>query len=307
MTRSVAPSMASSMARQRGIAFVIVLWVLALLAVLLGSFALLARTENLQSRHLFDSTQALYAAEAGLNRAVFELMQPDPATRWLPDGRAYVFNFDEAEVEIRITDESGKIDINAADVATLDQMFQALGIDPVESAQLADAMLDWRDPDDLVMPNGAEDPEYEAAGLPYGTADAPFTTVSELQQVIGMSYELFQMVEPGITVYTGQGRPNASFAPLESLRSIPGMTDETARLIIEQRHAWDPQLGGTPPLLPDGTPLMVQGGTGTYSIESRATLPNGAWTRLHSTVRIGGAGVSGLAYTVLRWEDGEPL
>src|SRR5690606_38122261 len=200
-------------ARQRGIAFVIVLWLLALLAILLGSFALMARTENLQARHLFDSTRALYAAEAGLNRAVFELMQPDPTTRWLPDGRPYVFNFDDAEVEIRITDESGKIDINAADVATLDQMFQALGVDAVESAQLADAMLDWRDPDDLVMPNGAEDPEYEAAGLPYGTADAPFTTVSELQQVIGMSYELFQMVEPGITVYTGQGRPNASFAP----------------------------------------------------------------------------------------------
>ena len=292
---------------QRGIAFVIVLWVLALLAVLLGSFALLARTENLQARHLFDSTRALYAAEAGLNRATYELMQPNPETRWLPDGRVYAFTFDDAAIEVRITDESGKIDINAADVATLDQMFQSLGIDPLDSARLADAILDWRDPDDLVMPNGAEDPDYEAAGLAYGAADAPFTTVTELQQVLGMTYELFQQVEPGITVYTGQGQPNASFAPLEALRSLPGMTEEQARLIIEQRQAWNPTMGGAPPLLPDGTPLMVQGGTGTYSIESRATLPNGAWTRLHSTVRIGGAGVSGLAYTVLRWEDGEPL
>lgn len=295
------------MRRQSGIAFVVVLWVLALLAILLGSFALLSRTEHLQARHLFDSTQALYAAEAGVNRAIYELMQPDPETRWLPDGRAYVFDFEAAEVEVKITDESGKIDLNAADQQTLDLLFQSLGVDPVDSARLADAILDWRDPDDLVMPNGAEDDDYEAAGLGYGAADAPFTTVSELQQVLGMDYELFKQVEPGVTVYTGQGTPNALFAPLQSLRAIPGMTEDLARLLIEQRHAWHPALGGAPPLLPDGTPLMVQGGTGTYSIESRATLANGAWTRLTATVRIGGAGTSGLAYTVLRWDDGEPL
>lgn len=293
--------------RQSGIAFVVVLWVLALLAILLGAFSLLARTEHLQARHLFDSTQALYAAEAGVNRAIYELMQPDPETRWLPDGRSYTFGFEGAEVEVRVTDESGKIDLNAADVQTLDLLFQSLGVDAAESAPLADAILDWRDPDDLVMPNGAEDPEYEAAGLAYGAADAPFTTVSELQQVLGMNYELFRTVEPAVTVYTGQGAPNASFAPLESLRAMPGMTDDLAQLLIEQRHAWHPTLGGTPPLLPDGTPLMVQGGTGTYSIESRATLANGAWTRLQATVRIGAAGPSGLAFTVLRWDDGEPL
>ena len=54
----------------RGIAFVLVLWVIAMLTILLGSFSLIARTENLQSRHLFDTTQARYAAEAGLNLAV---------------------------------------------------------------------------------------------------------------------------------------------------------------------------------------------------------------------------------------------
>lgn len=293
--------------RQSGIAFVVVLWVLALLAILLGSFSLLSRTEHLQARHLFDATQALYAAEAGVNRAIFELMQPDPEARWLPDGRSYTFDFDDAGIEVKITDESGKIDLNAANAQTLDLLFQSLGIDAMESVQLADAILDWRDADDLVMPNGAEAPEYEAAGLPYGPADAPFTTVSELQQVLGMNYDLFKAIEPAVTVYTGQASPNAAFAPLESLRAIPGMTEDLARLLIEQRHAWHPTLGGAPPLLPDGTPLMVQGGTGTYSIESRATLANGAWTRLQATVRIGGAGTSGLAYTVLRWDDGEPL
>ena len=43
------------MRRQRGVAFILVLWLLALLTILLGSFALIARTESLQARHLFDT------------------------------------------------------------------------------------------------------------------------------------------------------------------------------------------------------------------------------------------------------------
>ena len=56
--------------RQAGVAFVLVMWVIAMLSVVLGSFALIARTDAMQSRHLFDTTRARYAAEAGLNLAV---------------------------------------------------------------------------------------------------------------------------------------------------------------------------------------------------------------------------------------------
>jgi general secretion pathway protein K len=99
--------------------------------------------------------------------------------------------------------------------------------------------------------------------------------------------------------------PNMAFAPQEVLQALPNMDPGLAQALIEQRHAWTPQAGGVPPVTPDGTPLMVEGGTGTYSIHAKATLSNGAWTELYSTVRLGGAGVSGLAYSVLRWQDGD--
>ena len=88
----------ASRGRTRGIAFVLVLWVIAMLSILLGSFSLIARTENLQSRHLFDTTQARYAAEAGLNLAVYELRKQDPAERWVGDGRPYRFGYGDAEI-----------------------------------------------------------------------------------------------------------------------------------------------------------------------------------------------------------------
>ena len=100
---------------QRGVALILVLWVMALMAILLGSFALMARTENLEARHMFDGTTARYGAEAGLERAVYELRNPDLTTRWVCDGRPYEFDFENAHIHIEILDESGKIDLNSAD------------------------------------------------------------------------------------------------------------------------------------------------------------------------------------------------
>lgn len=295
------------MSAQRGVAFIVVLWLIALLAIVLGSFALLARSEGLQARHLYDTTQARYAAEAGINRAVLAMADPDPLKRWIPDGRSYPFSFADAEIEIRIIDESGKLDINAADVAVLEAFLNGNGLDMFEAQALAAAIVDWRDSDDLVMPNGAEDNEYKAAGLDYGPRNMLFDTLSELQQVLGMSHELYQRLAPSLTTHSGMSLPNAAFAPEDVLRALPGMNVDLARMLSEQRAAFDPQLGGVAPVMPDGSAIMAQGGSGTYTVRSRATLANGAWTELDATVRLGGVALSGLAYTVLRWQDGEPL
>ncbi len=291
----------------RGVALVFVLWVLALLTLLLASFALVTRTESLQSRHLFDSTRARYAAEAGINQAAWSLSLPDPVLRWLPDGREYRVEFEEADISIRITDESGLIDLNAAEPPTLTNLFIGVGVDPIAAAALADAILDWRDGDDLKLLNGAEDADYRAEGYPYGAKDAPFDLVGELEQVMGMTPELYRQVAPALTVYSGQAVPNLAYAPIEVIRAFPNIDPTLAQLLIEQRHAWLPGLGLPPPTLPDGTPLVAEGGTGTYSIESRATLPNGAFTELRVTLRLGGSGISGRAFSVLRWQDTSAL
>ncbi|WP_257385682.1 general secretion pathway protein GspK [Tahibacter caeni] len=290
--------------RQRGVAFILVLWVIALMSILLGSFAVIARTENLQARHLFDATAARYAAEAGIHRAVYELRNPDPFSRWVADGRPYEFELDGIRIELRLTDDSGKIDINVTDALMLKALFQSSGIEERRAEELADAIIDWRDPDDLAGPHGAEESDYKAAGLKYAPRNAPFETVSEIQQVLGMDYDTYHLIEKGITLYSGRSQPSFAYAPLEVLRTLPGMTEELAQMMISQRQAVPP---GMPynMTLPDGTPVMAEGGGLTYSIESRATLPNGASTRLDATIRLGGQGVGGRPFVVLRWRDGE--
>lgn len=296
-----------NMRRQQGLALLIVMWLITLLAILLGSFALSARTERYQARNLHDTTIARYAAEAGLSQAVFGLMLPDPMMRWLPDGRPYNLEFDGAQIEVRMTDESGLVDLNAADPTLLAALFQSAGLDIDAAESLAAAVVDWRDPDDLLTPNGAEDDDYDNGGYSYGAKDGPFDTVSELQQVMGMTHAFYRQIEPALTIYSGRPVPNPAFAPAIVLQALPGLDPLLAQQLIEARQAFDPSTGGVPPLLPDGTALIAQGGTGTYSVESQATLENGAVTVLDATIRIGGGGLSGNAYSVLRWQDGDSL
>ena len=295
--------------RQRGVAMILVVWVIALMSVLLGSFALIARTEGLQARHLFDSTTARYAAEAGLERAIFELRRPDPLTRWIGDGRAYEFQFDTALVHVELTDESGKIDLNTAGDDLLQGLFVSAGLTLDKATELSDAIQDWRDPDDAARPHGAEASEYKAAGLTYAPRNSPFQTVSEVQQVLGMNYELYSRIEPAITIYAGGTLPNAAYAPLEALLALPGMTPDLAQQLIQQRQQIAPGQAGQPGVpqltLPDGTPIMANGGGNTYTVKSRATLANGASAVLDASIRLGGVGAAGRPYTVLRWRDEE--
>jgi len=293
-------------AAMRGVALVLVMWVIALMAVLLGSFALIARTENMQSRHVFDSVTARYDAQTGLERAVYELRNVDPAQRWVADGRPYAFEFNGAQVTVEITDESGKIDLNTADATLLTSLFISVGLDLNRAQALADAIEDWRDPDDLPRQQGAEANEYHRAGLAYAPRNAPFQTVSEVQQVLGIDYDLYRKIEPAVTIYGASAMPNAAFAPLEALRALPNMTDDWAQQIIALRQSTLPGEPSAQPLvLPDGTPIVANGGGLSYSVKSRAVLPNGASTVLDATIRLGGVGNSGRPYSVLRWRDGE--
>lgn len=294
----------ASSSREHGVALLVVLWVIVLLAVLLGAFVISARTENLTTRFLFDATRARYAAESGLSLAVYQLRRTDPQVRWIADGRVYEGSFDEAKLEISIIDEAGKVDINVADETVLFGLMQAVGIEEPRARKLVDAILDWRDSDELVRANGAEKSDYQAAGLSWSPANMGFQTTGQVQQVLGMTYEIYEQLAPFITVHTGQGQPSLGFADAPVLQTVPGVTPEIAEQLVAQRRSLDAAvLAGMPLMLPNGQPLVAGGGGLTYTVRAKATLPNGTWTALVATVRPGGA-PGRRAYSILAWREG---
>lgn len=291
----------SSVHRTRGIALIVVMWILVLLSITVGIYAILARAETLQARFLFDETAARYAAEAGVHRAVFETRSPDNETRWVPDGRTYTIGFGEARVEISITDESGKIDVNRGDTELLTEFFISRGVDELEALHLADAIEDWRDPDEIPRLYGAEIDDYLGAGYPYGPANEDFTSVDELQQIIGMSYELYQLIESFLTVHSSGRQVNPAFAPAEVLAALPGMDREGAEMFVEERQMFHPSEQQAL-IMPNGTVVSLQGGGRAFSIRSRATLENGIWSEIDATVALG-TDTRGRPFRILRWRD----
>ena len=72
---------------QQGIALVLVLWVLLLLTIITGSFALMARMDRLEAHALLSGTQARLSAEAAINLAVLAMRDQDDEPRLIADGR----------------------------------------------------------------------------------------------------------------------------------------------------------------------------------------------------------------------------
>lgn len=288
--------------RQQGIALILVLWVLILVTVTTGAYALMARMDQLEANQLLAGTQAKLWAEAGLNLAALALREPEQELRIIADGRIYATEFDGVLVEVAAHDERGRLDINAADEVTLATFFTNHGMDAGDSAYLAAAVLDWRDPDDAERVNGAEWETYEAEGYALGPANRNFMMVEELLQVIGMPYELFRQMEPGLTVFSRTDLPDLAYAGVEAMMAIPDITREEALNFIEQRHSQDLEnmLSIT---LPNGQSIVAQGRGVTYSIQVKATMPNGVWEQIEATIRLGGS-PTGRPYRVLRWREG---
>lgn len=107
-----------------------------------------------------------------------------------------------------LIDEEGKININKATPMLLVAMLQFYGYDEVESEDIANAIVDWRDADSVVLGDdestGLTENEYysEAAGqklkrdpsdgdLIYRCPNEPFLTIEELLDVTGITQDLF--------------------------------------------------------------------------------------------------------------------
>lgn len=275
----------------RGAALVLVLWLTMLLATLIVAFAMTAGVESLQGKVLSKGAAAQEVARAGVEYALVRVAEQNPALQWLPDGRPYRWNYVGNQLEIRIVDETGKVDLNQVDAQFLGSLIRAVGGERESSDRIAAAIIDWRDTDPLTQPNGgAEDPDYAAAGLPYGAKDAPFESVAEVEQVLGMTPELYARLEPSLTLYSGRPQPDPNYAQgpvLVALGLNPAEYEARRRNVL-------PGVAGQ---------ALVGGGSGTYSIDSHVRTTEGREARLRTVVRAGGGPVPGSVYTTLRWEE----
>src|SRR5688572_9699238 len=130
--------------KQRGIALVMVLWVLLLLGLVAASFLRETRLSTGIARNASENAKAEALAEAGIHRAMLGLADRG-ATAWRVDGTLYRFALGDGAVVVRIQDEGGKVDLNLAPSPLLQGLLQVTGVEPNAARNLVDAIMDFRD------------------------------------------------------------------------------------------------------------------------------------------------------------------
>jgi general secretion pathway protein K len=204
------------------------LWSLALLAAVSTSLAFTGDITYRQAQNSFQVAYNNALVDAAVNRAVLALLDPRTASGLLRRTADQKFEFGGALIRLRVRDELGKIDLNQTDGSALVKLFESAGIDGAAAEALADKVLDWRDTIPFKRVNGAKADEYRAAGYDYEPRNGPFQSVDELQLVMGMTRELYQRVEPALTVYSGRQFVDPQSAAPEVITALPWLAEAQA-------------------------------------------------------------------------------
>ena len=310
-----------------------VLWVLMLLTVIVGEFCYTMRTRVNITRNFKESTQAYYIAVAGVNKAIEQIIRQeitprvrvsvdtqtgeaieDPAPAWRINTDIAPMAFENGEYEVRIENESGKVNINQATKAMLDTLLSGFDMDPSEKDIIVDSIMDWRDADRNHRLNGAEDDYYQSLPEPYDCKDDNFDSPDELLFVRGVTPEIYyQGLAPLVTVFpknkkqglaSGSKNPKKEFnynqlnvnsITSEMWAALPGMTEELIADIMEYRAEQDfNSVGEVQPIV---GPEVYRGIAGYLTTE---TTP---YFTIRTTGRISGSRTSDGVTAVVRFDQ----
>ncbi len=212
--------------RQRGLALLIVLWIIVAAALLVSAFnaAVKSGVAFVGSEVQLVKTEALL--DAGAEIAASRLIDEAPARRWVPDGSRHTVAFAGSELSISIRGTNGHIDLNKADKELLMGLLRRFAGSEAQAGRLRDRILQARgsrqgEKAAHVVRDAANeggDPAAAASG------DVPaFVDVAQLRTLTGMTPELYRAIAPYVTVYSGDGRINPTAAPDAVLMSLPGL------------------------------------------------------------------------------------
>src|SRR5262245_58991107 len=214
----------SARVEDAGFIMVIVIAAIGVLALATAVFAKVTRGQVRASAIAVESARAKALADAGINLAVLKLLQfranPNGKQRdFAIAGQAFGCRLGNDLLVTTARDEGGKIDLNFATDRLLRALLLGLDLEPNRAEALVDALVDFRDADNLKRPKGAEDAEYRAAGRP-GPKNAAFAAIEELNQVLGVDAELLARLAPFISAHSGKDGIDPLVAPRQLMEVL---------------------------------------------------------------------------------------
>lgn len=264
---------------EEGWALISVLYVVTMLAILAAAVQALLLTSAQLDRRAWEWIEADAALDAIVTRAVLGITDQRLDQRWRVDGTDVKFIYDDQMVHVRVQDQLGLIDLNAADGSMIRRLLLACGTSEDDASTLTDNILDWRTSTGIGRLKSASDALYVSAGRTHLPRHGPFQSVAELRLVLGITPELFRKMEPALTVYNGHPAFEPSSAPELALRALYlERPDEVTRLLAERMPSSGNLLGWHPAVLSPSVPL------GGRSFEIAASVQVGARSYKRRTI-----------------------
>jgi len=230
-----------------------VLWVLVFLSILSMNFLRSTRWGTGGTHNLKEETLAYYQALSGYQEALQYIgSDKDPAVDFLDEEGNFWIDMEttpvtgkrvteDGEMEIKITDESTRININFTQQDRFRKLLERAGIKEEDIIIIMDSVADWKDLDKEHHLSGAEDDYYEALPEPYKAKNGLFEVPEELALLRGMKPEYLFGDGTGntgllslITTF-GKNLININTASPEVMQFL-GLNDAEIETIMKQRN-----------------------------------------------------------------------
>ncbi|UVE19083.1 type II secretion system minor pseudopilin GspK [Pseudomonas sp. LS44] len=223
------------MRRQRGVALITVLLVVAIVTVVCAGLIAREQLSIRSSANLLSVRQAWQYAQGGelLAKSILQrdLRQGDPRQPVDYLGEAWArplatFPLDGGELRLRIEDLSGRFNLNSLvqqrqvnqqAVARFRRLLLLLEIE----RPYAERLQDWLDQNQEPSgENGAEDNQYLLLQPPYRAANRPLMDVSELRLLVDMNEADFLRLQPYVSALPDDAKLNVNTASAMVLASL---------------------------------------------------------------------------------------
>ncbi|MEH2500339.1 general secretion pathway protein K [Bradyrhizobium sp. AZCC 1678] len=221
-------------AGESGFALVLVIWGLGLISLIAITVMTAERFRILATANLIVSARAEALAEAGVNLVRVELISAmgggsASGFRFATNGAPLVCAMPGgALAALAVEDEGGKADLNTASPKLMSALLRGFGAGLDESDRLAAAIAEFSRTSRNAVLDDVVFAAYATEGRAYGPKKAPFESVLELDQVIGMRPDLLRAILPYVTVYSRKPGVDPRVAAPALLAALAG--DEPARV-----------------------------------------------------------------------------
>lgn len=320
---------------QKGSVLIVVLWVVLAISLLALSFSASIRTEVDAARNVVEQKQSYYMARAGIEYAVYEILETQSAFYQaqqqlgqqldaIPDVLRGAVSLELADggADVRIIDESGKVNINLAPGYMIFNLLIMTGVPGEQADVITDSIADWVDPDELIREFGAESDYYLSLETPYAAKNGYFSVPEELLLVRGVTPEIYygkkttsETGEPlelyglqnYVTTFSNVNQLNVNSAPLAVLASVPGLDYSSAEMIDEMRQGAPlnnvSEIAEQLPGIPSETMGMLGAfRSNIYTLDSVGRVNNSSVvSRIRSVIQIDGMSQKG--YSIIYWNE----